>query len=452
MTNEELWKLALRDIETEVSGANFATWFAQTAVVDQLDGKIIIGTPSAFVREWIENKYPKLVLKHLRTHAPEVRSIEFTTLSQGALIPKKVLPAKPHEEQMDFKELYVDKETNLNPRYTFETFVVGRFNEVAHASSLAVTEKLGIAYNPLYIYGGVGLGKTHLLQAIGNRVKQLSPQKRVYYVSTERFANDIMFGIRTPAEKDAIKEKYRSYDLLILDDIQFIANRTISQEEMFHIFNAMSETNKQIVFSSDRPPKSIPNLEDRLRSRFEGGMMADVIEPDYETRLAIIQAKSAQKEEFQPTLDVLEYIASAIQTNIRELEGALNIIIANAKLRKRPLSIEEVKEILSKNIKPKKILNAQAIIKCVAQFYDVPERYLSEKTRRKEVVRPRQIAMYLLREDFNGSYPYIGQKFGGRDHTTAIHAYLKVVGDLKTNERLREEIKTLRATLYEGEK
>ena len=346
----------------------------------------------------------------------------------------------------------MDKDTNLNPRYTFESFVVGRFNEMAHASALAVTEKLGSAHNPLYIYGGVGLGKTHLLQSIGNRVKQLYPSKRTFYVSTERFANDVMFAIRTPAEKENIKEKYRSYDLLILDDVQFIANRVISQEEMFHIFNAMTEANKQIVFSSDRPPKSILNLEDRLRSRFEGGLLADIVEPDYETRLAILQNKTALKEEYRPALDVLEYIASAIQTNIRELEGALNTIVANAKLRKRPLSVEETKEILSKNIKPKKILSATAIVRCVAQFYDVPERFLSEKTRRKEVVRPRQIAMFLLREDFNGSYPYIGQKFGGRDHTTAIHAYLKVAGDLKTDERLQEEIKTIRATLYEGEK
>ncbi|MBI2038803.1 MAG: chromosomal replication initiator protein DnaA [Candidatus Niyogibacteria bacterium] len=452
MTNEELWKLTLHDIEIELSPANFATWFAQTAILDQLNGKIMVGTPSAFVKEWLENKYLKLVLKHLRTHAPEVRSIEFSILSQSMLPPSKTPPPKPHEEQMDFRELYVDKDTNLNPRYTFDTFIVGRFNEIAHAAALAVTEKPGLAYNPLYIYGGVGLGKTHLLQSIGNQTRALFPAKRVYYVSTERFANDIMFAIRTPSEKEAIKEKYRSFDLLILDDVQFIANRTASQEEMFHIFNAMSEASKQIVFSSDRAPKSIINLDDRLRSRFEGGMMADVVEPDYETRLAILQAKTAGKEEYRPAADILEYIASVIQTNIRELEGALNTIVANSKIRRRPLSAEEVKEILSKNTKPRKSLSAQHIIKSVAQFYDVPERFLFEKTRRKEVVRPRQIAMYLLREDFSGSYPYIGQKFGGRDHTTAIHAYLKISNDLKKDERLREEMKTIRSHLYEDDK
>ncbi|MBI1957009.1 MAG: chromosomal replication initiator protein DnaA [Candidatus Niyogibacteria bacterium] len=452
MTNDELWKLTLSGIEAELSHANFATWFAQTAIMEQTSGKIVIGTPSAFVKEWLENKYMKLVLKYLRTHAPEVRSLEFSILSQGALTPSKAQLPKPHEEQMDMRELYVDKDTNLNPRYTFETFVVGRFNEIAHAAALAVTEKPGVAYNPLYIYGGVGLGKTHLLQSIGNRIRALFPAKRVYYVSTDRFANDIMFAIRTPSEKDAIKEKYRSFDLLILDDVQFIANRTASQEEMFHIFNAMSEANKQIVFSSDRPPKSIINLDDRLRSRFEGGMMADVVEPDYETRLAILQAKAIVKEEYRPAADVLEYTASVIQTNIRELEGALNTIVANSKIRRRPLSIEEVKDILSKNTKPRRSLSAQHIIKSVAQFYDVPERYLFEKTRRKEVVRPRQVAMFLLREDFSGSYPYIGQKFGGRDHTTAIHAYLKISGDMKKDERLREEIKTIRSHLYDDEK
>ena len=403
--------------------ANFATWFSQTAIFNRSDGRVVVGTPSAFVKEWLENKYQKLVLRHLRTHAPEVRSLEFAILSQTALTPKRIVLSNPPEEQLEFKELYVDKETNLNPRYTFESFIVGRFNEIAHAAALAVTEKPGTAYNPLYVYGGVGLGKTHLLQSIGNRIRGLHPSKRVYYVSTERFANDIMFAIRTPSEKDAIKEKYRSFDLLILDDVQFIANRTASQEEMFHIFNAMSEASKQIVFSSDRPP-----------------------------RLAILQAKSAQKEEFCPSVEILEHIAAAIQTNIRELEGALNTIIANSKIRKRPLSVDEVKEILSKNVKPKRTLSAQQVIKCVAQFYDVPERFLFEKTRRKEVVRPRQIAMYLLREDFNGSYPYIGQKFGGRDHTTAIHAYLKVSENIKKDDRTREEVKTIRSHLYEDEK
>src|SRR3989344_5801895 len=219
MSNEELWKLALAGIESELSKANFATWFAQTTVLDQSDGKITIGAPSAFIKEWLETKYPVLILKNLRTHASEVRSLEFSILSQASLTPKKALSSKPHEEQMDFKEFYVDRETNLNPRYTFQSFIVGRFNEIAHAASLAVTEKPGFAYNPLYIYGGVGLGKTHLLQAIGNRVRELFPAKRVYYVNTERFANDITFAIRTPTEKDAIKEKYRSYDLLILDDV-----------------------------------------------------------------------------------------------------------------------------------------------------------------------------------------------------------------------------------------
>lgn len=451
MTNEELWKSALQKLELEISRANFATWFRHTIITDQIEGKVLIGTPSAFVKEWLENKYQRSVLKSLRLLSSEVRSVEFVITSTSTpLVTKTPLP-KPTEEQMDFREFYIDKETNLNPRYTFENFIVGVFNELAHASAFAITKNIGSLYNPLFIYGGVGLGKTHLLQAIGNTVKAEHPTKKIYYVSAEKFANELVSSIRNN-ETGIFKDKYRSFDMLIIDDIQFISNRISTQEEVFHTFNTMYESNKQIVFSSDRPPKSIQKLEERLRSRFEGGMMADISEPEYETRLAILQTKASQKQEYRPTLEILEYIASAIHSNIRELEGALNSIIVGSKIKKRSLSLNEVKDVLSKNTVPKKILSASQIIKYVAQFYDVPEKYLFEKTRRKEVVRPRQIAMYLLREDFNGSYPYIGQKFGGRDHTTAIHAYTKVAQDLKRDDRLKEEIKSIRAQLCDSEK
>lgn len=450
MTKEELWKLVLRELELEVSKANFATWFQHTLITDHMDGRVTIGTPSAFVKEWLENKYQKPILKSLRLHAPEVRGIEFAITSQKpALTTKSTLP-KPQEEQLDFRELYVDKKTNLNPRYTFENFIVGTFNELASACAHAIVKSLGTLYNPLFIYGGVGLGKTHLLQAIGNKLKEEQSTKKIYYVSAERFANELVSAIRNN-ETPIFKDKYRSFDVLIIDDIQFISNRTSTQEEVFHTFNTMYESNKQIVFSSDRPPKSIQNLEERLRSRFEGGMIADISEPDYETRLAIVQTKASQKQEYVPNLEILEYIASAVRSNIRELEGALNTVVVGSKIKKRHLSLDEVKNALSKNTKPKKILHAGQIIQLVARFYDVPEKYLFEKTRRKEVVRPRQVAMYLLREDFNGSYPYIGQKFGGRDHTTAIHACAKITRDSKKDERLKEELKLIREQLYEIE-
>ncbi|MEK7598850.1 MAG: chromosomal replication initiator protein DnaA [Patescibacteria group bacterium] len=451
MNNDELWKSVLRELELNLSKANFNTWFQNTAISEQSDGRVIVATPSIFIKEWLEDKYQKHVLKSLRTHAPEVRSVEFKIVPSNNAIAQKTPQNKPLEEQLDFKEIYTDRETNLNPRYTFENFIVGSFNDLAHASALAAVKNLGTLYNPLFIYGGVGLGKTHLLQAIGNKTKNEFPDKKVYYVSAEKFANELVAAIRNN-ETGILKDKYRSFDLLIIDDIQFISNRTSTQEEIFHTFNTMYQINKQIVFSSDRPPKSIQNLEERLRSRFEGGMIADISEPDYETKLAILQSKSAQKEEYQPSFEILECIASSIKSNIRELEGFLNSVIIRSKIKKRPLSLDEVKEIINKNSKPKQILSAQTIIKLVAQFYDIQEKYLFEKTRRKEVVRPRQIAMYILREDFNGSFPYIGRKFGGRDHTTAIHAYTKIINDLKKDERLREELKTIRLQLYNEEK
>lgn len=451
MTNEELWKEVLRELELIVSKANFATWFQSTFIADQDSGKVTIATPSAFVKEWLEDKYQREILKSLRSRSPEVRSIEFRIVPMGSVLVKKAQEVKPTEEQMDFREIYTDRETNLNPRYSIDNFIVGAFNELAHASALAVVKNLGTLYNPLFIYGGVGLGKTHLLQAVGNRIKKENPDKKVLYVSAERFANELVAAIRNN-ETGFFKDKYRSLDALIIDDVQFISNRTSTQEEIFHTFNTMYQSNKQIIFSSDRPPRSIQNLEERLRSRFEGGMIADVSEPDYETRLAILQSKTAEKEEYRPSLEILEHIAATVHSNIRELEGSLNSIIIRSKMKKRLLGLNEVKEILSRNAKPKRILSAQQIIRKVAQFYDIQEKFLFEKTRRKEVVRPRQISMYLLREDFNGSFPYIGQKFGGRDHTTAIHAYAKITNDLKKDERLKEEIKTIREQLYEEEK
>ncbi len=452
MTNEELWREILGELELTVSKANFATWFQNTFIADQSEGKITVGTPSAFVKEWLEDKYQKNILRFLRLRSPEVRSVEFRIASKEAPQNKKTAETRPAEEQMDFREIYTDRETNLNPRYTFDNFIVGVFNELAHASALSVINNLGTLYNPLFIYGGVGLGKTHLMQAIGNKIKSGRPDKKVFYLSAERFANELVSAIRNN-ETGFFKDKYRSYDVMILDDIQFISSRGAStQEEIFHTFNTMYQANKQIIFSSDRPPKSISNIEDRLRSRFEGGMIADIAEPDYETRLAILQSKAAEKQEYRPSLEVLEHIAASVQSNIRELEGSLNSIIARSKIRKRPLGLPEVKEILIKNEKPKKTLSAQQIIRKIAQFYEIPEKNLFEKTRRKEVVKPRQIAMYLLREDFNGSFPYIGKKFGGRDHTTAIHAYAKITGDLKKDDRLKEEMKIIRNQLYEEEK
>lgn len=454
MNNEELWTKALTDIEVDVSKANFITWFKNTVLCDYVDGKIIIGVPNAFAKDWLENKYQKNILKALRNHAPfVVRNIEFSILPRifnaQNKTPKHALTIQPgptNEEQPGIAELEVDHETNLNHRYTFDNFIVGSFNELAHAAARAAAKTPGTLYNPLFIYGGVGLGKTHLLQAVGNEVKNHNPGLKIRYISAEKFTNEFISALQN-SNINQFKDKYRATELLIIDDIQFIAKKIQTQEEIFHTFNALYEKNKQIVFSSDRPPKSIENIEERLRSRFEGGMITDVSEPEYEARLAILKRKISEKN-LVISEDIIEYIATTIQSNIRELEGALNSIIAHSKLLSKHLSINEIKEFLAKNVKPKKIATAQQIIKAVAQYYNLTEKNLFEKTRIKEIVRPRQIAMYLLREDFNGSYPYIGQKFGGRDHTTAIHSYEKILKEINKNERLAEEINQIRNLFY----
>lgn len=445
MTNEELWQTALNELELAVSKANFMTWFQNTSVADRQGGMIVLNVPNAFAKEWLEYKYHKFILKALRNLAPDVRNVEYVISSEITPLLQKRRRERsilPQEEQLEFKELLVDRETNLNPRYTFDSFIVGPFNELAHAASLAVSKNLGQAYNPLFIYGGVGLGKTHLLQAVGNEIKKVRPRVKVLYTTSERFTSDLVSFMQSN-DAATFKEKYRSYDLLIIDDIQFIAGKVKTQEELFHIFNYLYESGRQIIFSSDKPPHAINDLEERLKSRFEGGMVADVGQPEYESRLAILRSKSQGKDNYL-NQEILEYIASNVQKNIRELEGALNSVIAKSKLAGKVLSVPEIKEILDKNTQPKRIVTANHIIKCVSEFYDVNEKYLFEKTRKKEIVKPRQVAMYLLREDYSGSYPYIGQRFGGRDHTTAIHAFDKISKELKKNSQLVEEMKRIR--------
>ena len=448
MNYQELWQRVLTDIELGTSRANFITWFQNTAIGDIKDqNSVIVYVPNAFTKEWLEHKYHKFILKTLRNILPEVKKVEYeisAELCRATQLTKKIAQPEIAEIQPEMQglNLNIDQEANLNPRYTFESFIIGSFNELAHAAALAVTKNIGALYNPLFIYGGGELGKTHLWQAVGNKIKIENPKLKAQYLTSEKFASELVEALQNQS-MNKFKEKYRKHDLLIIDDIQFIAGKTKSQEELFHTFNTLYESNKQIVFSSDQPPKYIPNLEERLRSRFEGGMIVDISEPEYEARVAILKSKAAAKGISLPP-KILEYIASAIQNNIRELEGALNLIAARTAILKTNLELTEIKDLLNKNIKPKKAITANQIIKTVSQFYDIQEKFLFEKTRRKEVVKPRQIAMYLLRQDFSGSYPYIGQKFGGRDHTTVIHAYEKISNDLKNNERLKEEIKNIR--------
>ncbi len=455
MKNEELWQIVLNEAELSISRANFITWFKHTFISQNEQGVIVVSVPNGFTKEWLENKYHKLIMRVIRTTCPEVRSIEY-------VVSKKTIPETQQktaplqinkqeqraEEQLEFQELHVDKNTNLNPRYIFETFIVGSFNELAHAAAQSVIKNIASLYNPLFIYGGVGLGKTHLLQATGNAIKQHNPSLKVYYTTSERFTNELVTAIQNH-EPQRFKDRYRQFDVLIIDDIQFIAGKVRTQEEFFHTFNALYENNKQIIFSSDRTPKSIANLEERLRSRFEAGLIADISQPDYETRLAILKTKLATKKTDLPN-EILEYIASVVEKNIRELEGALNIINARIHTTGVMPSLENVKELLLQITSNKKrVVTAANIIKEVCVFYDINEKQLFERSRRREVVKPRQVAMYLLREDFHGSFPYIGQKFGGRDHTTAIHACEKIIKDIKDNPELANEIQLLREHIYE---
>ena len=450
MDFNKLWKDALVEIELGVSRANFITWFKNTNIAGEEDGVLFVNVPNTFVKEWLSGKYHKFILKAVHGIHPPIKNIEYQISSSSDLAPKtyaapKIVPAQ-HDEQLGFSELYIDKEANLNPKYTFDSFIVGSFNEVAHAAAVAVTKNPGSVYNPLFIYGGTGLGKTHLLQAIGNRMKEQNQSAKVHYMTSEKFATEFISSVQNKTVYD-FKEKYRKYNLLIIDDIQFFSDKLKIQEEFFHIFNTLYERNNQIVFSSDRSPKHIVGLEERLRSRFEGGMMVDVSKPEYESRLAILKTKVEGKG-FPLSQEVIEFIAANIEENIRELEGALNSVIGQSKIKGKILSVNEIKEILKKNAKPQKTVTFSDIIRTIAQFYEINEKVLFEKTRRKEVVKPRQVAMFLLREDLNTSYPFIGQKFGQRDHTTVIHAYKKISGLLKKDEKLNSEINNIREILY----
>ncbi|MEK7630744.1 MAG: chromosomal replication initiator protein DnaA [Patescibacteria group bacterium] len=454
MNQEELWQSVLGQIEFEVSRANFATWFKQTSIHGIEDGVATIAVPNAFAKEWLEKKFHKNIIKSLRSTMPEIRNASYIVSSVDTPIQpqtkKRQEPVEMPDEQLEFKEFSVDRDTNLNPRYTFESFVIGTFNEFAHAAGLSITKNLGALYNPFFVYGGVGLGKTHLLHAIGNQVKKDHPDFKILYLTSERFVNELVSTIQNREPLHNFKEKYRNVDLLIIDDVQFIAGKIKSEEEFFHTFNSLYERGKQIIFSSDKPPQAIQNLEERLRSRFEAGLNADISEPEYEARLAILRLKQGTKEPIIADV-VLEYIAFTIQKNIRELEGALNIILAKSKYKGRPLTLEEAKISLEQLTRTtKRIATPSQIINAVAHYYDLGEGGLFERSRRREVVRPRQIAMYLLREDFHGSYPFIGQKLGGRDHTTALHAYEKISNELKKDSKLVEEIKQIRGKMYES--
>lgn len=444
MNPKQLWKNCLVEIESGMSKANFSTWFKNTSILKEDTGIIYIGVPNEFVRDWLMNKYHKLITKTIANAYENMRAVEYVITK---IEPEKQEVVRATEananKELPLKDLYINPEDNLNPRYQFNSFIVGAFNELAYAASQAIIDNPGTKYNPFFIYGGTGLGKTHLIQAVGNTIKDRYQNKKVHYMTLEKFATDFINSLQSN-KANSFKEKYRKYDLLIIDDIQFIGKMEKIQEELFHTFNTFHENNKQIIFSSDKHPNYIPELADRLKSRFAAGMIVDISEPEYESRLAILKVKLRELEiDLDP--EVVDYLASAVQGNIRELEGNLNIIVMQYNLKNRPLTLLEVKTLLKNNMRPKKNIAIKDVVKIVSDFYKIEEEAVYDKTRKKEIVRARQVVMYLLREDFNVSYPLIGQKLGGKDHTTVIHSCLKIKSDLKDDPQLLQEIEQIRA-------
>lgn len=442
MNTKQLWKTCLMEIETGISKANFSTWFKNTSIIKEETGIIYIGVPNEFVRDWLQNKYHKLITKTIADVYENMRAVEYTITKIENTKQEPSVMLETGGKELPLKDLYINPDDNLNPRYQFNSFVVGTFNELAYAAAQAIIESPGTKYNPFFIYGGTGLGKTHLLQAVGNSIKDKFPNKKVHYMTLEKFATDFINSLQNN-KANSFKEKYRKYDLLIIDDIQFIGKMEKIQEELFHTFNTFHENNKQIIFSSDKHPNYIPELADRLKSRFAAGMIVDISEPEYESRLAILKVKLRDLN-LDLEDELVEYVASSVQGNIRELEGSLNLIVCQYRLKNKPLTLAEVKSLLKNNMRPKKNMAIKDVVKIVSEYYKLEEASVYEKTRKKEIVKARQIVMYLLREDFNVSYPLIGQKLGGKDHTTVIHSCLKIKTDIKNDPQLLQELEQIR--------
>jgi chromosomal replication initiator protein len=450
-----LWQAALGELQLTLTRANFDTWLKDTVIVSEEDDVFCVGVPNAFAREWLENKYRSQVrgaLQHIVGRTVDVRFITVPGGSGGlaAKAPARERPAGAPQAAGQTAPAAADRATTavLNPRYTFSTFVVGSNNRLAHAAGLSVAERPGHSYNPLFVYGGSGLGKTHLMHAIGHAVLTRHPKKRVAYATSEKFTNDFINSIRGQKSEE-FRERYRRIDVLLIDDIQFIAGKEGTQEEFFHTFNAIHEEGKQIVLSSDRPPKAIQQLEDRLRSRFEWGLIADISAPDLETRIAILRAKAeAQNVSVPPP--VIDFLAQRIVSNIRELEGALTRIVAYATLNALPVTTDLAQTMLQNILyNPRRhSLTPDKIVEAVAKYYGVPSDQLRGKARDKQIVLPRQIAMYLMREETEAPLLRIGEALGGRDHSTVLHGCEKIEREMAESDDFRRDVSALRESLY----
>ncbi|WP_264740012.1 chromosomal replication initiator protein DnaA [Cytobacillus firmus] len=441
----DLWNNALANIEKKISKPSFDTWLKSTKAHSLQGDTLVVKAPNEFARDWLEERYSQLISGILYDITGEELGVKF------------IIPQNQSEEEVDFplppKKKKPEEEqpelplTMLNPKYTFDTFVIGSGNRFAHAASLAVAEAPAKAYNPLFIYGGVGLGKTHLMHAIGHYVLDHNPSAKVVYLSSEKFTNEFINSIRDNKAGD-FRDKYRNVDVLLIDDIQFLAGKEQTQEEFFHTFNTLHEESKQIIISSDRPPKEIPTLEDRLRSRFEWGLITDITPPDLETRIAILR-KKAKAEGLDIPNEVMLYIANQIDSNIRELEGALIRVVAYSSLINKDINADLAAEALRDIIpssKPK-VITIHEIQRVVGEHFNVKLEDFKAKKRTKSVAFPRQIAMYLSRELTDFSLPKIGEEFGGRDHTTVIHAHEKISKMLQSDSQFEKQLKEINEML-----
>lgn len=443
---KELWEYVLTQVELSISPANFNTWFRNSFIVKiGEDGVLHLGVPSQFFKDWYLKKFHTLLLKIVRDVSYEFRNIEYLIVKDDRRKIVKETRSVRGAMELPLDDFYINKSDNLNPRYTFDTFVIGSFNNLAYAAAQAALDRPGITYNPLFIYGDTGRGKTHLIQAIGNQFKKQYPGRKVFYLTSEKFVVDYTDSVQA-GTANRFKDKYRHYDLLIMDDIQFLSKKEKSEEELFHLFNALHDTNKQIIFSSDRAPVAIPDIAERLKGRLASGMAVDIGEPDPESRMAIVRKKAASHGVLLSD-EVVEYVATTINGSIRELEGMVNSIICHAQVNGSSPDISEVRQSLRSFTRPQKNISVKNVVDKVAAFYGIDEESIYEKTRRREVVRPRQVIMYILREDFSISYPTIGAKLGGRDHTTVIHSCEKIKREVVVDNDLSREIQSIRTLL-----
>ncbi len=456
MNQDQIWSQVQEELRFQLAKRTYDMWLKNTSVVSADGATFRIGVPSKLAKDWLEDRFSGLIQETLQAVTGSEVDIDFVISNTGHRPALSAIDGdfdhvsdNGHDNGVDqVPDAPAIAPSELNARFRFSSFVVGHNSQFAHAAAKAVAEAPGDSYNPLFLYGGVGLGKTHLMHAIGHEVHDRFPRKRVVYLTSEQFTNEVISSIAT-ARMGEFRHKYRTVDVLLIDDVQFLAGKDRTKEEFFHTFNALHEINKQIVISSDRPPKEIPTLEDRLRSRFEWGLIADIQPPDFETRLAILHSKLGENGGLIPE-EVLNFIAHKVQRNIRELEGALTRIQAFAAVHQRQIDEEEAARLLADIIPAgtRKPINVERIQALVADYYNVTLEDMKGKRRDKHIVFPRQVAMFLVREETPSSLPAIGKAFGGRDHTTALHSIEKIANELKEDERLRYEVQAIRERLY----